>query len=151
MSNKKINNDQEIHHIKFQHFNETLRLVMPQQQVFVQQPFQLSKDDFTILSSTDIFKKFLIPLIFFLFSIFIEIISRSIILFYKGIDISSVIQPSDNFEKWKLIAFILGLTVLIILSFLSFIIPTRRSKLIRKINVFYENNPPVLRGLTNER
>ena len=148
-----LNNDNNIQEIKNQPFNDTFRLGIPAQLVYIQPPYHLNENEFNIISKPNKLETFSLAIIIFAITLSIEIISKTITLFLLGQSsdiISSIFNPTDKFERWKLIA--TGLTIIIwIVLLLCRFFPSKRKKILKKISTHYRDNPPLLKGIKDDK
>jgi hypothetical protein len=147
------NNDNNIKEIKGQPFKDTFRLGVPSTLVYIQPPYHLNQIEFNIISKPSKLEIFSSTILIFAITLSIEMISKAIILFMMGQNndiIASIFKPTDKFEKWKLVA--IGLILIISLGLLICrLFPTQRRKLMNKIRTYYRDNPPLLRGVQDDK
>ena len=146
-----LNRDSNINEIKDQPFNDTFRLGIPSPLVYIQPPYYLNELEFNTIKKPSRLELFSSAILVCAITLSIEMISKAITLFMMGQSnniLSSIYNPADKFEKWKLIA--IGLTFLIWLVLLICkLFPTKKKKILNKIRNHYRDNPPLLRGVQN--
>jgi hypothetical protein len=146
-------NDNNIKEIKGQPFNDTFRLGGPPTLVYIQPPYHLNAMEFYIISKSNKLEIFSSAILIFAFTLSIEIVAKVITLFFMGQSndiIASIFNPTDKFEKWKLIATGLAFITWIVFQLCKFI-PSEKNRVIKKIKNHYRDNPPLLKGVQDDK
>jgi len=127
--------------------------VIPPPLVYIQPPYHLNEMEFNVISKPSKLEIFSSAILIFIITLSIEMVSKAITLFMMGQSndiISSILNPPDRFERWKLVAIALTFIIWLVLLICK-LLPTQRKKLVNKIKTHYRDNPPLLRGVQDDK